>query len=177
VLHSRVGSWPNPQPLDKTGHPHVSFSSFQKCLTSTKSATRWAARPQPAFGGLAQPPTLGSSENQGPSLDLKTAPSPTASRAQCYKTFMPSHLFMFVLTSTVCPLQAFPVTIKCSTIGLALGLTPNIRLGWKRLSWTNSLGYYENFVSYGQKSFITLAPGLNVIKLFYAPNLLMFVLS
>ncbi len=31
-----------------------------------------------------------------------------------------------------------------SPLGRALGLTENIRLGWRGLLWTNTLAYYEN---------------------------------
>ncbi len=35
----------------------------------------------------------------------------------------------------------------------------NIGLGWKRLPVINTIAYYKNF-KYGQKSFITLGPGV-----------------
>jgi hypothetical protein len=41
-----------------------------------------------------------------------------------------------------------------------------IRLGWKGLPGTNTLAYYENSLITDRKSFITLGPGGNVIKLF-----------
>jgi hypothetical protein len=44
----------------------------------------------------------------------------------------------------------------------ALALIANIRLAWRRLPGTNTLAYYEN---YGEKSFITLAPGLSTSSL------------
>ncbi len=34
------------------------------------------------------------------------------------------------------------------------------RLGWKTLTGTNTLAYYENLLNYRQKSFVTLGPGL-----------------
>jgi hypothetical protein len=77
--------------------------------------------------------------------------------------------------------------LKGASLRLAPALPSNIRLGWKGLPWTNALAYYEHsklrrkkfynieprlerplrdkyssslgiFVSYGQKSFITLKP-------------------
>jgi hypothetical protein len=41
-----------------------------------------------------------------------------------------------------------------------------IRLGWKGLPGTNTLAYYENLLITDRKSFITLDPGVNFIKLF-----------
>jgi hypothetical protein len=41
-----------------------------------------------------------------------------------------------------------------------------VRIGWKSLSGTNVLAYYKNSYIMAVKSFITLGPGANVIKLF-----------
>jgi len=41
-------------------------------------------------------------------------------------------------------------------------------LGWKGLSGTNALVYYEKSYLMAMKSFITLATGLNIKKLFMA---------
>ena len=48
----------------------------------------------------------------------------------------------------------------------ALAFPSDIRLGWKGLPGTNSLAYYERSYLTAVKSFITLRPGPNVIKLF-----------
>jgi hypothetical protein len=42
----------------------------------------------------------------------------------------------------------------------------NIRLGWKGFSETNALAYYEKLQLTSVKSFITLTPVANVMKLF-----------
>jgi hypothetical protein len=41
-------------------------------------------------------------------------------------------------------------------------------LGWKSLPRTNTLAFYKNFVNYGRKFFITLGPGVCIIKLITA---------
>jgi hypothetical protein len=51
--------------------------------------------------------------------------------------------------------------------GKLLALPMSIRLGWKGLLGTDTLAYYENSQITDMKSFITLAPGFNVTKLFY----------
>ncbi len=51
-------------------------------------------------------------------------------------------------------------------LGRLLALIANIILGWKGLPGTNALAYYEKAQLTAVKSFITLAPGPNVIKLF-----------
>jgi hypothetical protein len=43
-----------------------------------------------------------------------------------------------------------------------------IRLGWKGLLGTNTLAYYENSQIMDRKSFITLGPVVEVLKLFYS---------
>ncbi len=53
-------------------------------------------------------------------------------------------------------------------LGILLALLKNFRLGWKCQAETNNLAYYEDSQSMDIKSFITLAPGSNVIKLFMA---------
>jgi hypothetical protein len=50
--------------------------------------------------------------------------------------------------------------------GRLLALLTNIRLSWKGLAGTNALAYYEKSSLKAVKSFITLATGVNVIKLF-----------
>jgi hypothetical protein len=45
---------------------------------------------------------------------------------------------------------------------------PNIRLGPKDFLGTHPLAHYENLQIMAVKSFITLVPGVNVIKLFTA---------
>ena len=50
-----------------------------------------------------------------------------------------------------------------------------VRIGWKSLPGTNT-SLVLKFINYGQKSFITLAPGVNVVKLFDR-NLLIFVIG
>ncbi len=51
--------------------------------------------------------------------------------------------------------------------GKLLALPMSIRLGWKGLLGTNTLAHYENSQITDMKSFITLAPGFNVSKLFF----------
>jgi hypothetical protein len=46
-----------------------------------------------------------------------------------------------------------------SPLGNALFLLANIRIGWKSLSGTNTLTYFEHLQITDGKSFITLAPG------------------
>jgi hypothetical protein len=45
-----------------------------------------------------------------------------------------------------------------ASLGYALALPGNIRLGWKGLSGTNTLGLLQKSVNYGRKSFIVQAP-------------------
>jgi hypothetical protein len=54
----------------------------------------------------------------------------------------------------------------CSTIGRLVALSTNIRLGWKGLSVTNTLAYYQHWQITAVKSFITSSPRANVLKLF-----------
>ncbi len=53
-----------------------------------------------------------------------------------------------------------------ASLGQALALPTNITLGWKGMPGINTLAYYKIFVNYGQKSFIALGLGANVIQLF-----------
>jgi hypothetical protein len=48
--------------------------------------------------------------------------------------------------------------LKGASLGEATGLPANIRLGWINLTGTNT-SLLQKFLNYGQKSFITLAPG------------------
>ncbi len=75
------------------------------------------------------------------------------SRGQCYKTFLVCDLHIFVLSSTVCRTRLEKLTSDKHSILLRI------------------------FVNYRQKSFITLTPGANVIKLFSVRDLQIFVLS
>jgi hypothetical protein len=50
--------------------------------------------------------------------------------------------------------------------GRLVALLTNVRQGWKSLQETNTLAYYENPKIADLKSFLTLAPRANVIKLF-----------
>jgi hypothetical protein len=54
--------------------------------------------------------------------------------------------------------------------GRLLALLANIRLSWKGLAGTNAQAYYEKSQLTAVKSFITLATGVNVIKLTMRPN-------
>ncbi len=49
---------------------------------------------------------------------------------------------------------------RCSTLGKALGLATNTRLGWESPPETNTLAYYEHFKIIAVQSFITLDPDL-----------------
>jgi hypothetical protein len=51
-------------------------------------------------------------------------------------------------------------------VGKALALLSNIRHGWKGMPGTSTLAYYEQFKITHEKSFITLVPGVSIIKLF-----------
>jgi hypothetical protein len=52
-------------------------------------------------------------------------------------------------------------------MGRLLASPTNISLGRKILPGTNTLAYYENPQITDEKSFITLPPGVKVIKLFF----------
>ncbi len=67
--------------------------------------------------------------------------------------------------------------IKCISFGQALAFHANIRLGRKRLPVTNTLTFYTHSEIMNMKSFTTLGPVPNVIKLFTAANLRIFVIS
>jgi hypothetical protein len=56
--------------------------------------------------------------------------------------------------------------LTCLPLKKAPAILENIRLGWKSLPGTNALAYYEHLKITAVKSFITLAPGVNVIKRF-----------
>jgi hypothetical protein len=51
--------------------------------------------------------------------------------------------------------------------GKLLTLSANTRPGWKALPGANTLAYYKNLKLTAVKSFITLAPGVNVYKTFF----------
>jgi hypothetical protein len=84
----------------------------------------------------------------------------TSSWAPCYKTFYDRNLRAFLISSCVCPWQAFTAlsnicgwgpepTLEWSTwkvlhSGRLLVLISNIRLGCWGLPGTNTLAYYEN---------------------------------
>ncbi len=57
--------------------------------------------------------------------------------------------------------------------GWLLAIPTNIRPGWKGLPLRNALAYYEKSQLVAVKSFITLAPGVNVIKLFHLSMMLL----
>jgi hypothetical protein len=58
--------------------------------------------------------------------------------------------------------------LKGAELGQALALPANNRLGWKGLSVTNTLAYYENLLFTATKSFTTFAPFvLFVVKIIY----------
>jgi len=52
--------------------------------------------------------------------------------------------------------------LKGATIGLALALPANIRLGWKGLPGTNILAFYNKSVNYGHKKFYSAGPWHNL---------------
>jgi len=95
----------------------------------------------------------------------------SCSWAQCYKTFLsviyvklfqPS--LMFVGEARSLPLSGVPE--RCFT-RVGSGLPPDIILVWKSLPGTNT-SLLRKYVNYGLKSFITLAPRPNFLKLFTA---------
>jgi len=49
--------------------------------------------------------------------------------------------------------------LKGASLGQALALPTNIRLGWKGFAGTNDLAYYEKLQLTAVKRFLTLAPG------------------
>jgi hypothetical protein len=56
--------------------------------------------------------------------------------------------------------------IACAPLkGKLLASPTNVRLGWKKLARDKPSSLLRTSINYGQKSFITLAPGVNVIKL------------
>jgi hypothetical protein len=69
------------------------------------------------------------------------------------KSFQPS--LMFVGKARAYPSE---VPFRCPTLGLALALPTNIRLGWKGLPGTNTLQKSVNYVS---KKFYSTGPLLN----------------
>jgi hypothetical protein len=80
-----------------------------------------------------------SAENSEPRLELETR-FHNSTRCHSYKTFFVRNFRIFVISYSVCPLQAFPAYSNKYSI------------------------LVQKFVNYGQKSFITLAPGVGVIK-------------
>ncbi len=78
--------------------------------------------------------------------------------------FVPGKLFQPSLVF-VGKAEAYPS--KAPFKWLHSGASPtNIRLGWKGLHETNTVTYYELSLITSVKSFKTLTPGANVIKLF-----------
>jgi len=60
--------------------------------------------------------------------------------------------------------------LKGASLGQALILTTNIRLGWKGLPGINTLDFCENSYIISVQSFITLGPGFNVSKTCFFVN-------
>jgi hypothetical protein len=99
-------------------------------------------------------------------LVLKRPNSPWAN-VKLYKS--PNKLDCLLLTSLsslvyymwVRP-RAQPIVelLSCALVWYAPGFLANIRLGWKGLSGTNTPAYYDHFINYSHKKFITLAPDL-----------------
>jgi hypothetical protein len=58
--------------------------------------------------------------------------------------------------------------LKGGQLKLYQALLRNIKLGWKGLQEKKHSGLFGPFVSYEEKSCITLSPGANIIKLFTA---------
>jgi hypothetical protein len=48
--------------------------------------------------------------------------------------------------------------LKGASLGEATGLPANIRLGWKGMSGTNTLPYYEKSIDYEPKFFYNIVP-------------------
>ncbi len=79
------------------------------------------------------------------------------------KPFQPSLILWVRLESTrVKQLPGAPL------LGRLLASPTNVRLGWKGLPRTNTLAYYKNLTITAVKSFIVLAPGINVKTRFIA---------
>jgi hypothetical protein len=57
--------------------------------------------------------------------------------------------------------------LKGASFRLALALLGNIRQGWKGLPGTDTVAYYENSYITDIKRFVSLGPGVNVIKTFF----------
>jgi hypothetical protein len=79
---------------------------------------------------------------------------------QCFKTFCPGK-----------PFQPKPITAnkakRIPVLDSSLTLNANFRLSWKGLPRTNTLAYLTSLSSTKKKVFVTLTPGVNVIKLFF----------
>ncbi len=73
---------------------------------------------------------------------------------------------MFASKAEACPSEA---PFRCSTLGFALALPANIRLGWKGLPRANTLAYCGNPYITAVKSFIVQAAG-NCYIFFYSHN-------
>jgi hypothetical protein len=108
-------------------------------------------------------------------------PSPkTKIRGQSYKTFYDRKLHLLIISWSIClssivlclQVRLKPTRVKCLSgahlQGRLLALPTNSRLGWKGLTLSNALTYYEKASLMAVKSFITLANGAKVIKTFYS---------
>jgi hypothetical protein len=67
--------------------------------------------------------------------------------------------------------------LKGALLGQAQALLANSRQGWKGLSQTNTLAYYENPQITAVKSIMTHAPGTYIIKPVYSRKIRILVLS
>ncbi len=74
-----------------------------------------------------------------------------------HKTYYSHNLRISVISKSVCPCKPFQPSLMVrlganlgvdhltgASLGKVLALSANIRLGWNRLPWTNTLTYYGN---------------------------------
>jgi hypothetical protein len=57
--------------------------------------------------------------------------------------------------------------LKGASLGLALALHTNIRLGWKGLLRTNTLAYYDHFQIMKKEKFYNIDTGVDVKKRYF----------
>ncbi len=59
--------------------------------------------------------------------------------------------------------------MKGALVGKALALLTKITLGWKGWTGANILTFFASLLETDRKSFITLAPGINVLTFLVLP--------
>ncbi len=111
---------------------------------------------------------------QGRSRDSATTSFGSNPGANCYKTFYGCRLRIFVISQSICPWQAFPA--QFNVCGLSQPYLQTLDQA-RKVCQGQTLQLITKIRDLRpQKSFITLAPGADVIKLF-ARYLLIYVIS